>query len=493
MPAGAGAQPWLGQVQAMRPQLAGWLRQASAGSYTLFQLGASTLWVMAAAIDGEPEHLMLAMVLQADAFEARVPATEALLSQVDGIAFATDGTTAKSRGKLGVISGSDWQEEAWPDFWSRLLIASAEADALMTLARDKPIIVSVYSLALCRFVELSVGPAGQGLAGWVRLAGPEAKAGADTVARCFTYAGNPALQLPVAEHNPAALALAGHLATLGRRDWTRYLADIGRQNECAAFNVEFESGQALFSVQVTSERVLGPKGTLVGYHHLVCLAPDPALQQPSHTSAPAAAQADPSAEGELLAKEANHRIKNSLSMAASMLQLQSYMLEDKAAKDALLDSVQRLYTVSDLHEALYKYSSGNANQVEVKPFLENIANRLQGLIGGMGIEIRLQIEPLVCGAKVASRMGLLVNELVLNAAKYAFPESKQGFIAIYLTESSGQFYLSVQDNGQGMEQRPAQSTSLGNTLISEFAKELKADMRLETQAGTRYVFTFSAS
>lgn len=493
-PPGLAGEAMLHALKEVRPQIAGWLRRSAEGEQLLVAEPGLRLLLIAVSIEGEAGLRALALPLTGGGFEDSVPSASTLLGQVEGIAFATDGREARSRGSLGAIQGSGWQPEGWHELWSRLLILTLDADQLPKQAAEQSVRTRAYSMALCAYVEVSAGKAGKGIAGWVRLPDSSAApAPGQTLFSFFTYAGNPALQLPIASNNPVALALSVHLASRARRDWALYLAEIGRDEDSLTFSVEFESGDALFAVEVASELVYGPRGTLVGHHHVVYLVPDPVLASGPVMGIPsvASAAADPLAEAEMLTREANHRIKNSLSMAASLLQLQSYTVENQEARDALLDSVQRLYTVSDLHEALYRYTNSAGQDVEMKPFLESIVDRLRSL-AGTGIELRTEVEAMTMPGKIASRIGLLINELVLNAVKYAFPGGRQGFVALYLTKTGNEFYLSVQDNGQGMEARSTGgATSLGNTLISEFAKQLQAQMRLETQAGTRYVFTFT--
>jgi two-component sensor histidine kinase len=475
------------ELKTLRPRIAGWIRNGKEGDQQLFPTQGSPILFILIQIAEEPTLRALGLPLLTAGIQALDTTTDQLLSQVDGIAFCTDGMEARSQGQLGARQGSNWQPESWQEFWSRLLVAAPGSTSLFAQARKKSVRMPVYSIALCRFLEVTAGQAGAGIAGWFRLQQPQNQA-IEEVARFFTYVGNPALVQPLGEQNPVTLALQIHLAADGRSAWIEYLHSLSQERvvDTSGFSTEFTSSQSFYALSLNSAAVIGPEGSVLGYHHTVALQPDPVLDAPAPLKTLAQ---DAYADALLLTKEANHRIKNSLSMAASLLQLQSYTLEDKAAKDALTDAVQRLYTVSDLHGALYKYTVGT-EQVEMRPFLENVSDRLQKLIQGQGIEIRVQIEDIVLPNKKAGRIGFLINELVLNAAKYAFTESKQGFIAIYLTKSMDSYYLSVQDNGQGMEQRAIASDSLGSTLITEFAKDLNAEMRLETHAGTRYVFTF---
>ena len=486
-PEGAEGVALRDDLKQARPGIAGWLRTARENDSILLPFGNRQVRLTAVRVSGENKLLGFALPQAAPENEA---VWAALLDHIEGIAFSTDGVQARSRGTLGSIGGSEWLPEGWHELWARLLLLSMGADSAYTAALHQAVQLPMYSLALCRYVQVSAGPAAGGVAGWFRLQSElKGKEDVQPLLLFFTYVGNPAAQLPAGPASPDGVALGAHLAGPARRDWAYYLAEVGRSGKTANFEAEFASGQALFTVEVRSELVYGPRGTLVGHHHVAYLKPDPVFEIPATT--PASNDTSAGAKASVLAKEADHRIKNSLSLAAGLLQLQSYSIEDPAAKEALTDSVQRLYTVADLHEALYRYTSDDTQKVQAKPFLETVAERLRSLVVPQGIEIRTEIEEIDLPGKTASRIALLINELVLNAAKYAFPDQRQGFIAIYFARTKNGLYLSVQDNGQGMEARNPAQDSLGNTLIAEFTQELGAQMRLETQAGTRYVFTFS--
>jgi two-component sensor histidine kinase len=481
----------LSSLQGLRPRLAGWIRMSQAGDQHFFTLAGIPHLFVRVAITAEPGPKGLGIPLSTtDTLHTVVQASDQLIQQVKGIAFITDGKEARSRGSLSTIQGSGWEAEGWIDLCGRLSFHSVDSESLYKRSRHEAVRQTAYSLALCQRVQITAGQAGQGVAGWFRLQDDDAgKDGEGEVFRGFTYLGNPLIQWPIAYTNPAAIGFSVLIGGAGRTSWIHYLHALeSAASTGTPYPAEFETGQSFYTLQIHSTPVFSASKALVGHHHIARFLPDPSLQ-PTSTVQKAIAE-DAYADAVLLTQEANHRIKNSLSMAASLLQLQSYSVEDAGAKAALTDAVQRMYTVSELHEALYKYTVG-VETVKIKPFIETIAERLRILIGGRDIELRTQIDDIELPNKTASRIGFLVNELVLNAVKYAFSDSKQGFIAIYLTKNGNTYYLSVQDNGQGMEQRVGATESLGSTLIAEFAKDLQAEMRLETQAGTRYVFTFA--
>jgi two-component sensor histidine kinase len=389
-------------------------------------------------------------------------------------------------GQVEDVKGSDWKAETWAAFWERVSVAGLEPSALFQKGRRKPFMGTLFSLQHGSLVEVSVDKSADGIAGWLR----KVDAADEGLGSFYTTLGSPVPQMPKWNLNPVLLSFQEHVFGPASKDWKAYCLDLLNGGDSTqTYSLEFFSHQDWYELTVQSKPIYGLSEEIIGHAHTLYEVSASITVPVIHPEEAVAKQAYEDAL--LLTKEANHRIKNSLSMAASLLQLQSYALEDEAAKEALGDAVQRLYTVSDLHEALYRHMAGT-DKVQIKPFIESLADRLQGLVRARGVEIRTEIQEMDLPNKRASRIGFLINELVLNAAKYAFPDQKQGFVAIYLTQTGGQCYLSVQDNGQGMSPQTGASESLGSTLVAEFAKDLQADVRVETQAGTRYVFTFPA-
>ena len=196
-----------------------------------------------------------------------------------------------------------------------------------------------------------------------------------------------------------------------------------------------------------------------------------------------------------LLKESHHRIKNSLSLVASLLQLQAMELGDDAAREALTQSVERVRVLADLHTALYAHEQGEEMAVDSKPFIEAVLERLEQSVGWEGITFKNKIEAHQLPAGKMSTIGMLVNEIVMNSLKYAFEKQGKGIIAVSFYKIKNIFYLSVEDNGIGLKKKDKKaksSESLGMTLIREFCTQLDATLHIEDQVGTRYIITFGA-
>jgi|GEM_PF-4233871 len=472
-------------LKKLRPRLAGWVHNTLVGAHQIFADGSQLLVCVHTAVADAPELVAFGFFVDSTVAGLQAPYAD-LLQTADGLSYYTDGVSCHSMGKAGALTGTQWEPEPWADFWFRLQLVGIEGAPFYATARKKSHQLRAFSLATGSFVLIDACKSGAGITGWLRLENVMP----DVLCLGYTAQAQAALQIVKTNPNPVADAWQAHVSAGGRKAWQAYVQSLpAHADPEPTLPVEFEAGPSWYEAQVRSAPIYGTDSRIAGYvHTLVMLTDLPVAAQPAQPEVQVAKAAYE--EALLLTKEANHRIKNSLSMAASLLQLQSYSLEDEAAKVALSDAVQRLYTVSDLHEALYKYLAG-ADKVDMKPYLEAIADRLRSLVGAKGIDLRTEIVDAQMPTKKASRVGFLINELVLNAAKYAFENPKQAYIAIYLTNKGNEFYLSVQDNGKGIEPKEGMTESLGTTLITEFAKDLQAQMRLETQAGTRYMFTFT--
>jgi two-component sensor histidine kinase len=198
-------------------------------------------------------------------------------------------------------------------------------------------------------------------------------------------------------------------------------------------------------------------------------------------------------EVDLLLKESNHRIKNSISLAASLLQIQASELKSDKAKAALSDSVNRMHTIAQLHESIYRQLQDDKT-LDVKPYLEDVLDRLHKSASSHKIIFKTDIEAHNLPTGIAGTLGMLVNEIVQNSLKHAFKETGKGLIGVSFYRIENMYYLSAEDNGGGNPDSKSwkDSDSLGTSLIEEFVSQLGGKLRLERQTGTRYLITFHA-
>ena len=198
-------------------------------------------------------------------------------------------------------------------------------------------------------------------------------------------------------------------------------------------------------------------------------------------------------EKEVLLKEIHHRVKNNLSVISSLLNLQSSNIEDESVRNLFQDNQNRIQTMAVIHEQLYQ--SDNLSEIDFADYLDQlIANLfLSYNFQQSGIKPITNLEHCQLDIETATPAGLLVNELVTNAFKHAFPEGK-GEVHINLNvDSHGQINLTVADNGKGLppELNWQESSSLGLRLVRLLSQQLDATVEVNTsKKGTFFKIIF---
>lgn len=196
-------------------------------------------------------------------------------------------------------------------------------------------------------------------------------------------------------------------------------------------------------------------------------------------------------EKERLLKEVHHRVKNNLQIITSLLRIETTRAAESATKQVLKDMQARILAMALLHETLYK--SGNFGRVELGAYLQQLAQqffRAQALTSGP-VELQLAIEPVEVDIDQAIPCGLIVNELLTNALKHAFPSGRSGFVRVRLdSEESGPVTLQVSDNGIGLppDFDSRRGTSLGLQLVSDLARQVSGE--LVVGPGSSFTVTF---
>ncbi|MGA9382211.1 MAG: PAS domain S-box protein, partial [Phormidium sp.] len=198
-------------------------------------------------------------------------------------------------------------------------------------------------------------------------------------------------------------------------------------------------------------------------------------------------------EKEILLKEIHHRVKNNLHVIASLLHLQSHSINDPNLLEIFNDSQNRIYTMALIHEQLYQ--SKDLGKVNLGKYIQRLIGNLCTSFNGSNKRIKLivEAEPLSLNVETAIPCGLIINELITNAYKYAFPNGRCGEVKVQLFEAENQqLNLIVVDNGIGIPgtvdwQNPA---SLGLKLVQILAKQLKANLEFDFQSGTSVKLSF---
>ncbi|MFM7602883.1 MAG: histidine kinase dimerization/phosphoacceptor domain -containing protein [Pseudanabaena sp.] len=208
------------------------------------------------------------------------------------------------------------------------------------------------------------------------------------------------------------------------------------------------------------------------------------------------------AEKEVLLREVHHRVKNNLSVVDSLLSMQARYIDDPSALRAISDSQRRIHTMSLIHEQLYQ--SQDVDKVDLCEYLQRLVGNLYSStsFNTSKIELKLDINPTLLNITLlnidtAISMGLIVNELLTNAFKYAFPNDHQGLIEVilYMSENDHNLHLIIRDNGIGIPETVDfnATASLGLRLVRILTQQLRASLDLFCEAGTSFHFTLDTN
>ncbi|WP_420628845.1 sensor histidine kinase [Candidatus Leptofilum sp.] len=198
-------------------------------------------------------------------------------------------------------------------------------------------------------------------------------------------------------------------------------------------------------------------------------------------------------EKEILLKEIHHRVKNNLQVISSLLDLQSAYIEDDAVQEMFQESRSRVRSMALVHEQLYQ--SIDLARIDFADYVQNLASYLLRVYGQMasGVTLDVDVDNTPLSVETAVPLGLIINELVSNALKHAFPNGRSGQIRTHLRAEDDYLYLTVQDDGIGFPDDVdfRQSPSLGLTIIMTLVNQLQGQIELSTQDGTRFELVFS--
>lgn len=192
---------------------------------------------------------------------------------------------------------------------------------------------------------------------------------------------------------------------------------------------------------------------------------------------------------EALLREVNHRVANSLQLITSMVSMQSRLLPDEAARAALKDTERRIQAIAAVHRKLY--TTGDVEGVATDEYLAAIVQELQETWSNpvSPRSIELEAEALRLETDKAVSLGVIVNELVANACKYAYDEGEEGAVRIRLKrDGDNAFRLEVEDDGRGIGDEAPKGTGLGSKLVAAMAGSLQSKLEYDTShAGCRAV------
>ena len=200
-------------------------------------------------------------------------------------------------------------------------------------------------------------------------------------------------------------------------------------------------------------------------------------------------------EKEVLLKEIHHRVKNNLQVISSLLDLQSGNIEDDQFVEMFRDSRDRVRSMALIHESLYH--SKDLAKIDFADYIQNLANNLflsYGIHAGT-VVLKTKTDDVGLGVDIAIPCGLIVNELVSNALKYAFPSGMKGEIGIDLhTGADDEITLIVRDNGVGFPEGIdfRNTSSLGLKLVNALVSQIGGSIVLQVDNGTEFNIEFRA-
>jgi len=197
-------------------------------------------------------------------------------------------------------------------------------------------------------------------------------------------------------------------------------------------------------------------------------------------------------EKEVLLKEVHHRVKNNLQVINSILNLQSSYVKDEETLQVILESQNRIRSMAYIHESLYQtkdFSSIN--------FHDYITNLIQNLVHSYDInrnktKLDLKVEKVELALDQAIPCGLILNELITNSLKYAYPGEEGGEIKISVKEIEGKIEIIVGDSGVGLPDgfKIEESDSLGLSLVDTLVDQIDGELIIKTKGGTKFLITF---
>ena len=195
----------------------------------------------------------------------------------------------------------------------------------------------------------------------------------------------------------------------------------------------------------------------------------------------------------VLLKEIHHRVKNNLQIISSLLNLQSDYLEDDRSRDIFKVSQNRIESMALIHEKLYQ--SKDLARINFAEYVQDLVDSLLSSyeLNSGNVSAKIDVDDSLLSLDAAIPCGLIINELVLNSLKHAFPTGTKGEISVTLTKSENNFTLSVGDNGIGF---PAEvdfqnTKSLGLQLVNALINQLKGTIELNRNDGVEFKIIFA--
>jgi PAS domain S-box-containing protein len=195
-------------------------------------------------------------------------------------------------------------------------------------------------------------------------------------------------------------------------------------------------------------------------------------------------------EKEVLLKEIHHRVKNNLQVISSMLSLQSETVRDPRMLSMFSESQDRIRSMALIHEVLYR--SEDLAAVPFGEYSRTLLGRLMSAYGARTVRTEMRVQDFALGVDQAIPCGLILNELVTNALKHAFPDDRAGLVCLNVALEEGRCHLGVTDDGVGLPEGfdAAETNTLGMQLVVTLTKQLEGRLEI-TSADPGAAFNLS--
>ena len=196
-------------------------------------------------------------------------------------------------------------------------------------------------------------------------------------------------------------------------------------------------------------------------------------------------------QNRMLLREVNHRVKNNLNVVCSLLSLQANQVKDPRDAELFAEARNRVSVMSGIHEALYR--STTLSSITAGEFFTTIAHKLVRAYDRRDIQIPVECGDLRLGIDELIPCGLIVNELVTNALKHAFPDGRKGVITITLVEEGPGLLLTLSDDGVGLPEGLVieKAESLGLVLVTSLVQQLGGTLKIDRNGGTAFMIRFA--
>jgi two-component sensor histidine kinase len=194
-------------------------------------------------------------------------------------------------------------------------------------------------------------------------------------------------------------------------------------------------------------------------------------------------------EKEILHREIHHRVKNNMQMIMSILKIQSKTSKNLNIDEFIANSENRIRAMALIHE--YLYESEHFNHVNFEKYLNKLTETIQLLHKDFkNITVKAALQSVKLSIHTSISLGIIINELFLNAYKYAFTGQDKGIIKIQLFLEQAEYYLVFEDNGVGFEAGNTLIQSSGLQIVDLLVCQLGGVMDIKSDAGTQIIIKF---